>query len=156
MFSNFATSMGVFSAIAAGLTANAQPPDVVPVTMTIRIIGIDEYRDQAFVVRVSDLNNPNLCTVQVKNSKSFEVRWASHRSSHGLNFLTIFSMPRQDFDKLMAGDPKLNTLRADTPGVLTSPKLSLGAVRSGYRVTINDGKLSATKVEDEKQKSGPR
>ena len=62
-------------------------------------------------------------------------------------------MPRKDFEKLKADDPKLNTLGADTPGVLATPAQSLLGVYHGvYRVTVNNGKLSATKVDD-KQKS---
>lgn len=155
-------------AIATAAFANAGPPPlpkghkVAEPVMSFE--GIDKHPDTVFHLYYYGYFVKRTL-IEVTDSKAIKLDFMRKESAPQINYMALKAMDRKEFDKRKKADPELKWFddpKADgvltaklTPPATTVPIASKEMPAAAYRVTLQDGKLSAEKTES-KNRDGDR
>lgn len=128
----------------------AEPP--------VQFEGIDKHADYVFHLSFHIIYVGS-SLVEVKDSNAFKLDFKRTDISPSVSYMALLAMERKAFEQRKKEDPSLKWLTTETDGVLeaklTPPKSTVPITVkeipvTTYRVKLENGKLSATKVETKK------
>jgi hypothetical protein len=149
-------------ALAAAVFANAGPAplpkDRKVAEPPVRFEGLDKHPDYVFCLHYHVLFRDSTL-LEIKDDQAFKLHFKFTDRSPVV-YMTLFAMERKEFEKRKKEDPSLKWLyEPSTKGVLqaklnppetTVPITVKDIPVTTYRVTLEDSKLSAEKVENKK------
>jgi hypothetical protein len=151
--------------MAATVCANFGPPYVPKdhklIEPPVRFVGTDKFADHVFYLFYWDAYKGSRL-VEVKGEEPIKLSFGAEGTRYPEFSMELLAVEREDFLKRKKIDPSLKWLHDKERGVLAAkadaPKaIAPASVKdipvTTYRVTLKDGKLSATKSEPQKTSS---